>query len=155
MANENNVAITGNVTRDPELRYTPSGAAVAEFGLAWNRRFQRDGEWEEEPHYFDVTVWQDLAENVAASVQRGTRVTVTGRLAQESWETENGDKRSKVKIVADDVAPSLRWATAEVTKVSKGDGGGSSRSNDRGGRQSSGRGRSEDRRATRDGEAPF
>lgn len=161
MATDNTVVITGNLTRDPELRYTPGGSAVAEFGLAWNRRFQRDGEWEEEPHYFDVTVWTDLAEHAAESLQRGARVTVTGRLAQESWETKDGEKRSKVKIVAEDVAPSLRWATAEVTKVEGGGKGG--RSNDRqqssrsgsggGSRQSSGR--ASGGRSSFEGEEPF
>ncbi len=125
MASENTVTLTGNVTRDPELKQVPSGSYVVEFGLAWNRRYQKDGVWESEPHYFDVVAWQDLAENVGASVHKGDRVTVSGRLTQESWEDkESGAKRSKVKVVADDVAPSLRWATASVTRNEKGEGGG-------------------------------
>jgi single-strand DNA-binding protein len=118
MANDNHVSVVGNCTRDPELRFTPSGQAVATFGLAVNRRWQnrQTSEWEEATSFFDVTCWQQLAENVSESVQKGTRVMVTGRLDQRSWETQDGDKRSKVEIVADEVAPSLRWATAEITK---------------------------------------
>lgn len=132
MAMDNTVTITGNATREPELRYTPSGQAVASFGVAVNRRWQNRStqEWEEATSFFDITCWAPLAENVAESVSRGTRVTVTGRLDQRSWETENGDKRSKVEIVADDVAVSLRWATASVQKnPPRGDGpGGGERS---------------------------
>ena len=134
MAIDNNVTITGNATREPELRFTPSGQAVASFGVAVNRRWQNRStqEWEEDTSFFDVTCWASLAENAAESVGRGTRVTVTGRLDQRSWETENGDKRSKVEIVADDVAVSLRWATATVQKnAPRGDspgGGGNARS---------------------------
>ena len=118
MAIDNNVTVTGNATREPELRFTPSGQAVANFGVAVNRRWQnrQTQEWEEAVSFFDVTVWAQLAENVAETLAKGTRVTVTGRLDQRSWETPDGDKRSKVEIVADDVAVSLRWATAEVMK---------------------------------------
>ena len=139
MANGNNVTVIGNCTRDPELRFTPSGMAVATFGLAVNRRWQnrQSNEWEEAVSFFDVTCWQQLAENVAESVQKGTRVMVAGRLDQRSWETQDGDKRSKVEIVADEVGPSLRYATAEITKNERrggefdgggGGGGGSSSS---------------------------
>jgi len=131
MAFVNTVTVVGNVTRDPELRFTPSGAAVATFGLAWNRRSQNArGEMEEQVSFFDVTCWRQLAENIAESLTKGTRVVVYGRLEQRSWETQDGDKRSKVEIVADDVAPSLRWATAEITRNdfkgegSEGGGGG-------------------------------
>lgn len=125
--NTNNVTITGNVTRDPELRFTPSGQAVANFGVAVNRSWQnrQTQEWEEQVSFFDVTCWAQLAENVSETLSKGTRVTVTGRLDQRSWETQDGDKRSKVEIVADDVAISLRFATAEVTRNERrGDGGG-------------------------------
>jgi len=126
MAPGNTVNVVGNATRDPELRFTPSGQAVANFGLAVNRRWQnrQTSEWEEAVSFFDITCWGQLAENVAESVQKGTRVVVDGRLDQRSWETEQGDKRSKVEIVADEVAPSLRWATASVTKNERRDGGG-------------------------------
>jgi single-strand DNA-binding protein len=126
MAFDNTVTVVGNVTRDPELRFTPSGAAVATFGLAWNRRSQNArGETEEQVSFFDVTCWRQLAENVAESLTKGTRVVVYGRLEQRSWETTDGDRRSKVEIIADEVAPSLRWATAEVTRNDfRGDSGG-------------------------------
>lgn len=113
MAFDNTVIVVGNITRDPELRFTPSGAAVATFGLAWNLR-STDGE--EKTSFFDVTCWRQLAENVAESLTKGMRVTVYGRLDQRSWETQEGEKRSKVEIVADEVAPSLKWATAQVSR---------------------------------------
>jgi single-strand DNA-binding protein len=124
MAVDNAVTITGNATREPELRFTPGGQPVASFGVAVNRRWQnrQTQEWEEATSFIDVTCWGQLAENAAESVGRGTRVTVTGRLDQRSWETDNGDKRSKVEIVADDVAVSLRWATASVAKNERRDG---------------------------------
>jgi single-strand DNA-binding protein len=126
MAFDNTVTVVGNVTRDPELRFTPSGAAVATFGLAWNRKSTNArGEAEEQVSFFDVTCWRQLAENVAESLSKGTRVVVYGRLEQRSWETGDKERRSKVEIVADDVAPSLRWATAELTRNDfKGDAGG-------------------------------
>jgi single-strand DNA-binding protein len=125
MAPGNTVTIVGNATREPELRFTASGQAVATFGVAVNRRWQnRNNEWEESTSFFDVTCWAQLAENVAESIPKGGRVVVTGRLDQRSWETQEGDKRSKVEIVADDVAPSLRWATAQITKNERREGGG-------------------------------
>jgi single-strand DNA-binding protein len=127
---DNSVTLVGNVTRDPELRFTPSGQAVATFGLAVNRRWQNrsNNEWEEQTSFFDVKCWAQMAENVGESLHRGARVIVSGRLEQRSWETENGDKRSKVEVVADEIAPSLRWATVEITKNERrepGQGGGS------------------------------
>ena len=131
MANGNNVTVVGNVTRDPELRFTPNGQAVATFGLAVNRRWQnrQTQEWEEATSFFDVVSWAGLAENVSESVTKGARLIVTGRLDQRSWENQEGEKRSKVEIVADEVGPSLRWASAVVTKNERrtgfdGDGGG-------------------------------
>lgn len=108
--------LVGNVTRDPELRFTPSGAATASFGLAVNRRWQKNGQWEESTSFFDVVCWRELAENLCESVQRGARVIVTGRLDQHSFETEGGEKRSRVQLIADEIGPSLRWATAQVVK---------------------------------------
>ena len=90
---------------------------MTSFGLAWNQRSSQGGE--EKAHYFDVTCWRELAENVAESISRGSRVVVYGRLDYRSWENENGEKRSAVQIVADEVAPSIRWATAEVTKIDR------------------------------------
>ncbi|QGG96872.1 single-stranded DNA-binding protein [Actinomarinicola tropica] len=131
MAFDNTVTVIGNVTRDPELRFTPGGMAVASFGVAWNRRKQ-DGE--EEVSFFDITCFRDLAENVAESVAKGTRVVIFGTLQQRSWETQDGDKRSKVEILADEVAPSLRWATAEVRKNDRSGGGGPRAGGSSGGR---------------------
>lgn len=118
MAFDNTVTIVGNVTRDPELRFTPNGAAVATFGVAWNRRSQnpRTNEVDEQVSFFDVTCWRQLAENVAESISKGTRVVIYGRLEQRSWENQDGERRSKVEIIADDVAPSLRFATAQITR---------------------------------------
>lgn len=117
MAISNTVTVTGNVTRT-ELRFTPAGSAVLSLGLAVNRRWmnKQTSEWEEEASFFDVTCWDTLAENVNHSAKTGTRLTVTGRLEQRTWETESGEQRSKVQIVAEDVAVSLRWATAQVEK---------------------------------------
>ena len=137
MSNGNTVTLIGNITRDPELRFTPSGVANATFGIAVNRRWQnrQTNEWEEAVSFFNVVAWRDLADNVAESLSKGTRVIVTGRLEQRSWETDNGEKRSVVEIVADEIGPSLRWATAKVEKSERrtpdeggfGGGGGSSR----------------------------
>ena len=124
--NMNNVSVVGNATRDPELRFTPSGQAIATFGIAVNRswRNKQSNEWEEAVSFFDVTCWAQMAENVAESVTKGTRVLVSGRLEQRSWETNDGEKRSKVEIVADEVAPSLRWANATVTRNERRDADG-------------------------------
>jgi single-strand DNA-binding protein len=118
VANGNVVTLVGNITRDPELRFTNTGQATASFGLAVNRRWQnrQTQEWEEATSFFDVVCWREMAENAAESLARGSRVIVTGRLEQRSWETAEGDKRSKVEVVADEVGPSIRWATAQVTK---------------------------------------
>ena len=127
--NLNKAMLIGRLTRDPEMRYTPSGISKVTFGVAVNRswRNQQSQEWEEQTSFFNVVAWRQLAENVGASLTKGSRVVVSGRLEQRSWETEAGEKRSIVEIVADDVAPSLRFATAEVHKVERsgpGDGGG-------------------------------
>ena len=128
---DSTVTIVGNVTRDPEIRYTAGGAAKASFSVAVSRRWQnrQTSEWEEQTSFLNVVCWREMAENVAESIGKGTRVVVTGRLEQRSWETEQGEKRSVVEIVADDVAPSLLFATAEVHRIersgpSEGGGGG-------------------------------
>src|ERR1700690_2352970 len=117
----NTITISGNMTRDPEMRYTPSGVSKVSFGVAVNRswRNQQTQEWDEQTSFFNVVAWRQLAENVGAALSKGSRVVVSGRLEQRSWETEQGEKRSIVEIVADDVAPSLRFATAEVHKVER------------------------------------
>jgi single-strand DNA-binding protein len=118
MSNGNHVSVVGNLTRDPELRFTPTGQATASFGVAVNRRWQnrQSQEWEEATSFFDVVCWGQLAENAAQSLSKGARVLVSGRLDQRSWETAEHERRSKIEITADEVAPSLRWATAAVTK---------------------------------------
>ncbi len=114
----NNITIIGNVTRDPELRFTASGQATANFGMAVNRRWQnrQTNEWEEAVSFFNVVTWRELAENAAESLHKGTRVIVTGRLEQRSWETPDGEKKSVIDIVADEIGPSLRWASAQVIR---------------------------------------
>src|SRR3954462_4111820 len=121
---DNTVTLVGNITRDPELRYTPSGQAIATFGMAVNRRFQRNNQWEEQTSFFNVTAWGTLGENASNSLQKGARIVVNGRLEQRSWETQEGEKRSVVEVVAGELGPSLRWATAEITKNDRREGGG-------------------------------
>jgi single-strand DNA-binding protein len=123
---DSTVTVVGNVTRDPEMRYTPSGVAKASFGVAVSRRWQNrtSQEWEEQTSFFNVVCWREMAENVCESIGKGARIVVSGRLEQRSWETENGDKRSVVEIVADDIGPSLRWATAEVRRNERRGGAG-------------------------------
>ena len=121
----NNVTLIGNLVEDPELRFTPSGVPMARLRFAVNRRWRdQSGEWQEDTSYFGGTVWRDQAETVAESLQKGTRVIVTGRLEQRSWETPDGDRRSVVEIAIDEVGPSLRWATATVTRTARSGGGG-------------------------------
>ena len=108
--------LVGNVTREPELRFTPNGAANVSFGIACNRRWQANGEWQEATSFFNVVAWGTLAENVAACIAKGSRVTVSGRLEQRSWETPEGEKRSAVEVVADEVSPSLRFATVIIAR---------------------------------------
>ena len=116
---DSNVTIVGNLTRDPELRFTAGGKGVASFGVAVNRRYQVNGEWQEKVSFFNVTAWDSLGENAAASLTKGTRIMVTGRLEQREYETTNGEKRNVVEIVADDLGPSLRWARAEVERTQR------------------------------------
>ncbi|MEE8489889.1 MAG: single-stranded DNA-binding protein [Acidimicrobiia bacterium] len=117
---ENNVTLIGNLVDDPELRFTPSGVAMAKIRLAVNRRWRgQDGEWQESTSFFTGTIWREQAEQVAESLQKGARVIVSGRLEQRSWETQEGDKRSVVEIQIDEIGPSLRWATATVNKTQR------------------------------------
>jgi len=116
---ENSVTVVGNLTRDPELRFTAGGKGVASFGLAVNRRYQVNGEWQEKVSFFNVTAWDTLGENAAASLNKGARIIVTGRLEQRDYETQSGEKRNVVEIVADELGPSLRWARAEVERTQR------------------------------------
>jgi single-strand DNA-binding protein len=115
---DNTVTLVGNVTRDPELRFTSTGQATATFGVAVNRRWQnrQTGDWEEAVSFFNVVCWREMAENATESLSRGSRVIVTGRLEQRSYQTQEGEKKSVVEVVADEIGPSLRWATAKVVK---------------------------------------
>ena len=135
---DSTVTIVGNLTRDPELRFTAGGKGVASFGVAVGRRFQQNGEWQEKTSFFNVTAWDTLGENVAASLTKGTRVLVTGRLEQREYETKEGEKRNVVEIVADEIGPSLRWARAEVERIARDGGGNSGGGNSGGGGSSSG-----------------
>ena len=124
---DNTVTIVGNLTADPEVRVTDSGATLAEIRIAQNKRKRNsDGSWEEgEPMYFQGTVWNDMAENASSSLQKGMRVIVVGRLNYRSWETQEGQNRSVVDIAIDEIAPSLRWARANIERTSGGSTGGS------------------------------
>ncbi|GAB2678581.1 single-stranded DNA-binding protein [Thalassiella azotivora] len=126
MAGETVITIVGNLTADPELRFTPSGAAVANFTVASTpRTFDRQtNEWKDgEALFMRCSVWRDAAENVAESLTRGSRVIVQGRLKQRSFETKEGEKRTVVELDVDEIGPSLRYATAKVNKTSRGGGG--------------------------------
>jgi single-strand DNA-binding protein len=121
------VSLIGNLTDDPELRFTPNGAAVANFRLAVTPRIRdREGDsWKDgETSFFRINVWRDLAENAKESLTKGTRVVVLGRLKARSWETPEGERRSVVEVEAEEVAPSLRWATAKVERTSRKAGNG-------------------------------
>lgn len=122
MANTNVVTIVGNLTRDPELRFTAGGTATSSFGLAVNRRWQnrQTQEWEEAVSFFDVVTWGQMAENTAQSFTKGDRVVVVGRLDQRSWVTQDtGEKRYKIEITADEVAGSTKYATLSLQRVER------------------------------------
>jgi single-strand DNA-binding protein len=127
MAGETTITVVGNLTDDPELRFTPSGAAVAKFRIASTPRTldRQSGEWKDgEPLFLACNIWRDAAEHVAESLQRGTRVIVQGRLRQRSYETREGEKRTVYELEVDEIGPSLRYATAKVQKMSRSGGGG-------------------------------
>ncbi len=126
MAGDTVITVIGNITGDPELRFTPSGAAVANFTVASTpRAFDRQSnEWKDgETLFMRCSVWRDAAENVAESLQRGTRVIVSGRLKSRSYETKEGEKRTVIEMEVDEVGPSLRNASAKVTKSQRSSGG--------------------------------
>jgi single-strand DNA-binding protein len=129
VAGDTVITVVGNLTADPELRFTPSGAAVANFTVASTPRTFDKGsnEWKDgEALFLRCSVWRQAAENVAESLHKGTSVIVQGRLKQRSYETKEGEKRTVVELEVDEIGPSLRWATAKVTKASRGGAGGSS-----------------------------
>jgi single-strand DNA-binding protein len=126
-AGDTTITVIGNLTDDPELRFTPSGAAVAKFRVASTPRFmdRQTNEWKDgEPLFLTCNVWRQAAENVAESLQRGARVIVSGRLRQRSYETRDGEKRTVIELEVDEIGPSLRYATAKVQKMSRSGGGG-------------------------------
>ncbi|MBA3431615.1 MAG: single-stranded DNA-binding protein [Actinobacteria bacterium] len=131
MASDNTVTLVGNITDDPELRFTPSGAPVANFTVAVNRRFRtQEGQWEDKlDGFFRCSCWRDMAENVAESLSKGSRVVVVGRLQQRSWEDGDGNRRSTIEIQVDEVGPSLRWANATVVKSNRSGPGGNTSAN--------------------------
>lgn len=120
---DNTTTLIGRLGGDVELRFTTGGRANASFSLAVDRRYQKDGEWVAETSWLRVVAWGALAENAAASLTKGARVIVTGRLEQRSYETKEGEKRSVVEVVADDLGPSLKWARAEVERIERESGG--------------------------------
>ncbi|HJP78283.1 MAG TPA: single-stranded DNA-binding protein [Pseudonocardiaceae bacterium] len=127
MAGETTITVVGNLTADPELRFTQAGAAVASFTVASTpRTFDRaSGEWKDgEALFLRCSIWRQAAENVAESLTRGMRVIVQGRLRQRSFDTKEGEKRTVIEMEVDEVGPSLRYATAKVNKASRGSGGG-------------------------------
>jgi single-strand DNA-binding protein len=127
MAGETVITLIGNLTNDPELRFTPSGAAVANFTVASTpRTFDRQSnEWKDgETLFMRCAIWREAAENVAESLTRGTRVVVTGRLQSRTFDTKEGEKRTVIELQVDEIDPSLRYATAKVAKTSRGSGGG-------------------------------
>ncbi|MEP7160908.1 MAG: single-stranded DNA-binding protein [Dermatophilaceae bacterium] len=126
MAGDTTLTIIGNLTGDPELRFTPSGAAVANFTVASTPRMydRNSGEWKDgETLFMRCSIWRDAAENVAESLGRGTRVVVSGRLKSRSYETKEGEKRTVVELEVDEIGPSLRYASAKITKSQRGGGG--------------------------------
>jgi single-strand DNA-binding protein len=127
MAGDTVITIIGNLVDDPELRFTPSGAAVAKFRIASTPRTldRATNEWKDGDSLFlTCNVWRQAAENVAESLTKGTRVIVSGRLRQRSYETKEGEKRTVYEIEVDEVGPSLRNATAKVNRANRGGGGG-------------------------------
>ena len=127
MAGETIITVVGNLTADPELRFTPSGAAVANFTVASTPRImdRQTSEWKDgEALFLRCSIWREAAENVAESLTRGSRVIVSGRLKQRSFETKEGEKRTVMELEVDEIGPSLKYATAKVNKASRGGGGG-------------------------------
>ena len=123
---DSTITVVGNLTRDPELRFTTGGRGTANFGIAVSRRYQVNNEWQEQTSFFNIVAWGTLAENAAATLNKGHRVIVTGRLEQRSYDDKEGQKKSIVEIIADEIGPSLRWARAEIEKIARegGSGGG-------------------------------
>ena len=130
---DNSITLVGNLTRDPELRFTTGGKGVASFGIAVGRRYQVNGEWQEQTSYFNIVAWGQMGENAAATFTKGMRVIVSGRLEQREYQNREGEKRTAIETNADEIGPSLRWATASVERTPRGEGGGNAGGGSRGG----------------------
>jgi single-strand DNA-binding protein len=136
MAGDTTITVIGNLTDDPELRFTPSGAAVAKFRIASTPRFldKASGEWKDgEPLFLACNIWRQAAEHVAESLQRGARVIVSGRLRQRTYDTKEGEKRTVMELEVDEIGPSLKYATAKVQKMARSSGGDSGSGGGQGG----------------------
>jgi single-strand DNA-binding protein len=141
VAGDTVITVVGNLTADPELRFTPSGAAVANFTVASTPRIfdRQSNEWKDgDALFMRCSIWREAAENVAESLSRGSRVIVQGRLKQRSYETREGEKRTVVELEVDEIGPSLRYATAKVNKASRSGGGGGGFGSGGGGSRSGG-----------------
>jgi single-strand DNA-binding protein len=149
---DTSVTIIGNLTNDPEIRYTTSGIAVTDISVAVTPRVRNGDRWEDgETSFYSVVIWRDYGEHVADSLQKGDRVVVIGTLAIERWESDDGVQRSKAKITASEVTPSLKWATAQVTRIRSGEAPAVKDDGKRGKPQAN-RAQSRSRRTTRDRE---
>jgi single-strand DNA-binding protein len=125
MAGEPIITIVGNLTADPELRFTPSGAAVANFTVASTPRDKKGEEWVDgEPLFMRCSIWRQAAENVAESLVKGTRVMVQGRMRARTWEDRDGQKRTNMELEVDEIGPALKWATCKVSRATRSQGGG-------------------------------
>lgn len=133
---DNEITITGNLVREPELRFTAGGTATCGFGVAVNRRYQQNGEWVDAPtNFFNVTVWGQYGENVAASLSKGDRVLVKGRLDFRKYQNKEGVEVTTHDIIADEVAPSLKYATAQISRIERESTGSGARRGNGGGRR--------------------
>ena len=117
----NKVILVGNLGADPEIRRLNSGDPVVNFRIGVNDRYQVNGEWQEQVSFFNIVAWGDLGENAAASLNKGNRVIITGRLEQRSYETKEGEKRNVTEVIADELGPSLRWAQVQIERISRDD----------------------------------
>lgn len=117
----NTINVVGNLTKEPELRFTTSGRAFCSVSIAASRRYQANGEWQEVTSFFDGTLWGDAAENLAASVTKGTRVVAIGRMEQREYTDKEGNKRRAYDFVIDEIGPSIRWARCQVEKTTRSD----------------------------------
>lgn len=125
IVSDNTTILVGNLTRDPELRFTSGGRGVANIGIAVSRRYQVNGEWQEQTSYFNIVAWGQLGENAAATLTKGMRVIVSGRLEQREYQTKEGEKRTAIELNADEIGPSLRWATASIERNPRSESNGS------------------------------